>query len=175
MSPALTSSYPAVEAGIGLYATANGYAEKHASKLRPHPIVAPSGLAIPMMDDGTTNSSFPPTPDSAKQQNAMHQMKQNRFPAATNSHHQRQFRPPFEPRLYTVLKEVGDGSFGTVWLADWHSELLIPPGTLPPGPSSRPEYRGKQLVAVKRMKKAFEGGWDECMRLKELRVSECSR
>lgn len=26
-------------------------------------------------------------------------------------------------RSYTILKEVGDGSFGTVWLADWHSQL----------------------------------------------------
>ena len=38
--------------------------------------------------------------------------------------------PPVTPPLpsvgnrnYTVLKEVGDGSFGTVWLADWHSPL----------------------------------------------------
>jgi hypothetical protein len=82
----------------------------------------------------------------------------------------RAFPPPLDPRSYTILKEVGDGSFGTVWLADWHSELQLPPGTLPPGPSSRPEYKGKRLVAIKRMKKAFEGGWEECMRLKELKV-----
>lgn len=90
-------------------------------------------------------------------------------------------------RSYTILKEVGDGSFGTVWLADWHSTLScvhvahvkhwrlersrsLPAGTLPPGPSSRPEYAGKNLVAIKRMKKAFNGGWEECMRLKELKV-----
>lgn len=83
----------------------------------------------------------------------------------------REFPPPLSPRSYTILKEVGDGSFGTVWLADWHSSLVLPPGTLPPGPSSRPEYKGKKLVAIKRMKKAFEGGWDECMKLKELKVS----
>lgn len=82
----------------------------------------------------------------------------------------RAFPPPLEPRNYTILKEVGDGSFGTVWLADWHSPLQLPPGTLPPGPSSRPEYKGKKLVAIKRMKKAFEGGWAECMQLKELKV-----
>ncbi|GAA6005596.1 hypothetical protein JCM10207_005264 [Rhodosporidiobolus poonsookiae] len=81
----------------------------------------------------------------------------------------REFPPPLAPRHWTVLKEVGDGSFGTVWLADWHSPLNLPPGTQPPGPSSRPEYKGKQLVAIKRMKKAFEGGWDECMKLKELK------
>ncbi|KAK4703077.1 hypothetical protein P7C70_g3143, partial [Phenoliferia sp. Uapishka_3] len=80
----------------------------------------------------------------------------------------RAFPPPLEPRHYTVLKEVGDGSFGTVWLVDWHSPLHLPPGTRPPGPSSRAEYKGKQLVAVKRMKKAFEG-WEECMKLKELK------
>lgn len=82
----------------------------------------------------------------------------------------RAFPPPLEPRSYTILKEVGDGSFGTVWLADWHSPLQLPPGTLPPGPSSRPEYKGKKLVAVKRMKKPFEGGWAECLQLKELKV-----
>ncbi|GAA5962106.1 hypothetical protein JCM3765_005523 [Sporobolomyces pararoseus] len=82
---------------------------------------------------------------------------------------QRDFPPPLAPRNWTVLKEVGDGSFGTVWLADWHSTLNVPPGTQPPGPSSRPEYKGKQLVAIKRMKKAFDGGWDECMKLKELK------
>lgn len=31
--------------------------------------------------------------------------------------------PSIGTRSYTVLKEVGDGSFGTVWLADWHSPL----------------------------------------------------
>ncbi|TCD71543.1 hypothetical protein EIP91_008924 [Steccherinum ochraceum] len=73
-------------------------------------------------------------------------------------------------RSYTPLKVIGDGSFGTVWLCDWH-------GTLPPntpmsamqcGAGARPEYANKRLVAVKRMKKRWEGGWDECKRLKEL-------
>lgn len=82
----------------------------------------------------------------------------------------RSFPPPLEPRQYTILKEVGDGSFGTVWLADWHSPLQLPTGTTAPGPSSRPEYKGKRLVAIKRMKKAFEGGWGEAMKLKELKV-----
>jgi len=35
---------------------------------------------------------------------------------------------------------------------------------------SRPEYANTRLVAVKRMKKKWEGGWDECRRLKELEV-----
>ncbi|KAK7694672.1 hypothetical protein QCA50_001860 [Cerrena zonata] len=73
-------------------------------------------------------------------------------------------------RSYTPLKVVGDGSFGTVWLCDWH-------GTLPPNTplsamqcsaGARPEYANRRLVAVKRMKKRWEGGWDECKRLKEL-------
>ncbi|KAH9849738.1 kinase-like protein [Lenzites betulinus] len=77
---------------------------------------------------------------------------------------------PGSTRSYTPLKVVGDGSFGTVWLCDWH-------GTLPPntpmsamqcGPGARPEYAGKRLVAVKRMKKTWDGGWDECKKLKEL-------
>ncbi|GAA5922180.1 uncharacterized protein JCM15063_003210 [Sporobolomyces koalae] len=90
-------------------------------------------------------------------------------PHRSQSQWQPDFPPPLAPRNWTVLKEVGDGSFGTVWLADWHSTLNVPPGTQPPGPSSRPEYKGKQLVAIKRMKKAFDGGWDECMKLKELK------
>ncbi|KAF8527921.1 Pkinase-domain-containing protein [Hysterangium stoloniferum] len=73
-------------------------------------------------------------------------------------------------RSWTPLKVVGDGSFGTVWLCDWHSSL--PPNTpLSPmqcGDGARPEWSGKRLVAVKRMKKKWEGGWDECRRLKEL-------
>lgn len=90
------------------------------------------------------------------------------------NHYVRQFPPPNSVRSFTVLREVGDGSFGTVWLADWHSELALPPGTTPPGPSNRPEYKGKKLVAIKRMKKAFEGGWDECLKLKELKVGFCT-
>jgi meiosis induction protein kinase IME2/SME1 len=75
-------------------------------------------------------------------------------------------------RSYTPLKVLGDGSFGTVWLCDWHGTL--PPNTpLSPmqcGAGARPEWAGKRLVAVKRMKKKWEGGWDECQKLKELEV-----
>jgi meiosis induction protein kinase IME2/SME1 len=75
-------------------------------------------------------------------------------------------------RSYTPLKVLGDGSFGTVWLCDWHGTL--PPNTpLSPmqcGAGARPEWAGKRLVAVKRMKKKWEGGWDECRKLKELEV-----
>jgi meiosis induction protein kinase IME2/SME1 len=35
---------------------------------------------------------------------------------------------------------------------------------------TRPEYANMHLVAVKRMKKKWEGGWDECRKLKELEV-----
>ena len=75
-------------------------------------------------------------------------------------------------RSYTRLKVLGDGSFGTVWLCDWHG--ILPPNTpLSPmqcGAGARPEWTGKRLVAVKRMKKKWEGGWDECQKLKELEV-----
>lgn len=75
-------------------------------------------------------------------------------------------------RSYTPIKTLGDGSFGTVLLCDWHGTL--PPNTpLSPmqcGGGARPEWVGKRLVAVKRMKKKWEGGWDECKRLKELEV-----
>lgn len=73
-------------------------------------------------------------------------------------------------RSWSQIKVVGDGSFGTVWLCDWHSPL--PPGTpLSPmqcGAGARPEWNGKVLVALKRMKKRWERGWDECKTLKEL-------
>ncbi|TFK57072.1 kinase-like protein [Heliocybe sulcata] len=73
-------------------------------------------------------------------------------------------------RSYTPLKVVGDGSFGTVWLCDWHGPL--PPNTplsaMQCGAGARPEWTGKRLVAVKRMKKKWEGGWEECRKLKEL-------
>lgn len=80
--------------------------------------------------------------------------------------------PPGSHRSYTPIKTLGDGSFGTVLLCDWHGTL--PPNTpLSPmqcGGGARPEWAGKRLVAVKRMKKKWEGGWDECKRLKELEV-----
>ena len=79
---------------------------------------------------------------------------------------------PGSLRSYTPIKTLGDGSFGTVLLCDWHGPL--PPNTpLSPmqcGGGARPEWAGKRLVAVKRMKKKWEGGWDECKRLKELEV-----
>ena len=75
-------------------------------------------------------------------------------------------------RSYTPIKTLGDGSFGTVLLCDWHGTL--PPNTpLSPmqcGGGARPEWAGKRLVAVKRMRRKWEGGWDECKRLKELEV-----
>ncbi|KAG8753229.1 hypothetical protein FRC12_011611 [Ceratobasidium sp. 428] len=73
-------------------------------------------------------------------------------------------------RSWTTLKLVGDGCFGTVWLCDWHSPL--PPGTSPSSmqcsPRVRPDWVGKRLVALKRMKRRWEGGWDECKALREV-------
>ncbi|KAI6162181.1 kinase-like domain-containing protein [Pisolithus thermaeus] len=73
-------------------------------------------------------------------------------------------------RSFTPIKTLGDGSFGTVLLCDWHGTL--PPDTpLSPmqcGGGARPEWVGKRLVAVKKMRKKWEGGWDECKKLKEL-------
>ena len=85
--------------------------------------------------------------------------------------------PTASTRSFTPIKAVGDGSFGTVWLCDWHGPL--PPNTPVPamqsGAGARPECANKRLVAVKRMKKKWEGGWDECARLKEIEVcSSCS-
>jgi len=38
------------------------------------------------------------------------------------------------------------------------------------GAGARPDWAGKRLVAVKKMKKKWEGGWDECQKLKEIEV-----
>lgn len=73
-------------------------------------------------------------------------------------------------RSYTVIKELGSGFFGTVCVADWHSPL--PSGALVPAmqhSSTRPEYIGKRLVAIKRMKRAFSS-WDDCLQLNEVRA-----
>ena len=38
------------------------------------------------------------------------------------------------------------------------------------GAGARPEWNGKVLVALKKMTKPWEGGWDDCRKLKELQV-----
>jgi len=75
-------------------------------------------------------------------------------------------------RSFTPIKAFGDGNFGTVWLCDWHGPLPpnTPMSTMQTVVGSRPEYTNTRLVAVKRMKNRWEGGWDECRRLKELEV-----
>lgn len=73
-------------------------------------------------------------------------------------------------RKYTIIKSLGTGSFGTVYVADWHSAL--PSGAMVPAMQhsyTRPAYAGKRLVAIKRMKKPF-ASWDDCIKLNELRV-----
>lgn len=78
-----------------------------------------------------------------------------------------------DTRDYSIIRELGDGSFGTVCVAEWRSPL--PSGTMVPAMQhsySRPEYIGKPLVAIKRMKRRFYS-WDDCMRLNELRVRVC--
>ncbi|THU97073.1 kinase-like protein [Dendrothele bispora CBS 962.96] len=71
---------------------------------------------------------------------------------------------------YTPLKVLGNGSFGTVWFCDWHGTL--PPNTpLSPmqcGAGAHLDWARKHLIAVKCMKKKWEGSWDECQKLKEL-------
>jgi hypothetical protein len=39
------------------------------------------------------------------------------------------------------------------------------------GAGARPDWTGKRLVAVKRMKRVWEGGWSEASKLGELVVS----
>lgn len=75
--------------------------------------------------------------------------------------------------MYTSVKLVGDGSFGTVWLCDWASPLA--PETklsaMQCGAGARADWVGKRLVAVKRMKRVWEGGWQQASQLGELVVS----
>lgn len=35
---------------------------------------------------------------------------------------------------------------------------------------ARPEWAGRRLVALKRMKRLWPGGWDECRTLREIEV-----
>nr|XP_019015111.1 CMGC/RCK/MAK protein kinase [Kwoniella pini CBS 10737]OCF53892.1 CMGC/RCK/MAK protein kinase [Kwoniella pini CBS 10737] len=77
---------------------------------------------------------------------------------------------PRGERTYTELKCLGDGSFGTVWLCDWHSPVKsdIILSAMQCGAGARPEWAGKRLVALKRMKRVWEGGWKQARTLGEL-------
>ncbi|BEJ15094.1 hypothetical protein CspHIS471_0408610 [Cutaneotrichosporon sp. HIS471] len=77
---------------------------------------------------------------------------------------------PYAERSYSELKVLGDGSFGTVWLCDWHSpvksDVLL--SAMQCGQGARAEWAGKRLVALKRMKRVWEGGWRQARTLGEL-------
>ena len=76
-------------------------------------------------------------------------------------------------RSYTEMKCLGDGSFGTVWLCDWHSPVKSDTtlSAMQCGAGARPEWSGKRLVALKRMKRVWEGGWSQARNLGEIYVS----
>lgn len=75
-------------------------------------------------------------------------------------------------RSFTVIKNIGEGSFGSVFLCDWHGELPyeVPPSTTNINGVARPEWTGMHLVAVKKLKRRLQHGWDECQYLKEFKV-----
>ncbi|ORX37406.1 hypothetical protein BD324DRAFT_656473 [Kockovaella imperatae] len=77
---------------------------------------------------------------------------------------------PFAERSYTELKVLGDGSFGTVWLCDWHSPVKpnVLLSAMQCGAGARPEWAGKRLVALKRMKRVWDGGWSQARNLGEI-------
>jgi meiosis induction protein kinase IME2/SME1 len=81
--------------------------------------------------------------------------------------------PAVGERQYTELKCLGDGSFGTVWLCDWHSPVRSSTmlSAMQCGAGARPEWAGKRLVALKRMKRVWEGGWSQASKLGEIYVS----
>ncbi|KAG2754204.1 kinase-like protein, partial [Suillus brevipes Sb2] len=73
-------------------------------------------------------------------------------------------------RSFSIIKTLGSGSFGSVFLCDWHSNL--PHSAPPPSPThihdvARP---GTHLVAVKKLKRKLDQGWDACHSLKELKA-----
>lgn len=75
-------------------------------------------------------------------------------------------------RSFTVIKNIGEGSFGSVFLCDWHGELPyeVPPSTTNINGVARPEWTGMHLVAVKKLKRRLQHGWDECQYLKEFKA-----
>jgi len=71
---------------------------------------------------------------------------------------------PLEKR-FEVIKDVGDGSFGSVVLARVRGTRNMVPDTRPP-----PPYRVANVkVAIKSMKKSFDS-FSECLRLREVQV-----
>lgn len=71
-------------------------------------------------------------------------------------------------RQFVPIKKSGTGSFGSVFVADWQSPL--PPCTLLPAMQhsyTRPEYMGKRIVAIKKMKRSYKTLQD-CLSLNEL-------
>ncbi|TIC73087.1 Pkinase-domain-containing protein [Wallemia mellicola] len=78
------------------------------------------------------------------------------------------------PRVYDLVKPLGEGSFAEVYLVGWKSpKLRLQTGVAAPISqmqinNNRPEYTNKHLVAIKRMKKSFKD-WKECEKLKELK------
>jgi hypothetical protein len=106
-------------------------------------------------------------------ESAMPKAVSTRHSRPRDAHAQHHLPLTVSERSYTFVKAVGDGSFGQVWLCDWHSPL--PPhvrvARMQQGHGARAEWQGKRLVAIKRMKKRWDGGWDECKKHPELEVS----
>lgn len=70
-------------------------------------------------------------------------------------------------RSFSIIKNLGEGSFGSVFLCDWHSKL---PHDAPPPSTTHGPSPGTHLVAVKKLKRKLEQGWDACKSLKELKA-----
>lgn len=71
-------------------------------------------------------------------------------------------------REYVPIRKSGTGSFSSVFVVDWHSPL--PTGTLVPAMQhsyTLPEYVGKRIVAIKKMKRSYKTLQD-CLSLNEL-------
>ncbi|KAJ8522576.1 hypothetical protein ONZ45_g875 [Pleurotus djamor] len=92
-------------------------------------------------------------------------------PQLNNAHHHQQHQQPHRPpQPKEPVTVVGIPSVAIV-----NNRLEVQQDLTPPsrswetcGRGARPEWAGKRLVAVKRMKKQWDGGWDECQKLKEL-------
>jgi hypothetical protein len=76
-------------------------------------------------------------------------------------------------RSFSIIKTLGEGSFGSVFLCDWHSKLphdAPPPSTSHLHDPASPQRARTHLVAVKKLKRKLDQGWDACQSLKELKV-----
>lgn len=132
----------------------------------PGAAVASNGAVYAPHDAGAPGPSAPPAPAPPPVPPSSSHAAAARAAARTAADLMR-----VGPRDFEVIRPLGDGSFGTVFLANWKSPL---PDDMVPSTmhmTRAAEFKGKRLVAIKRMKKPY-ADWHDCLRLRELRVRD---